>query len=69
MALQLKPPPLSSSAVLIRAAIFQAAGMFATAWAELSRLWRFGVENGLYADHILISWITLEGTWRITLTS
>nr|WP_258870345.1 PaRep2b protein [Pyrobaculum aerophilum] len=27
--------------------------MFATAWAELSRLWRFGVENGLYADHIL----------------
>jgi len=27
--------------------------MFATAWAELSRLWRFGIENGLYADHIL----------------
>ena len=27
--------------------------MFATAWAELSRLWSFGVENGLYADHIL----------------
>ncbi|HII47451.1 PaRep2b protein, partial [Pyrobaculum aerophilum] len=27
--------------------------MFATAWAELSRLWRFGIENGLYAEHIL----------------
>ncbi len=27
--------------------------MFATAWAELSRLWSFGIENGLYADHIL----------------
>ena len=30
-----------------------AAGMFTTAWTELSRLWRFGIENGLYADHIL----------------
>ncbi|MEM4438942.1 MAG: PaRep2b protein [Pyrobaculum sp.] len=30
-----------------------AAGMFSLVWAELSRLWRFGVENGLYADHIL----------------
>ncbi|RFA93304.1 PaRep2b protein [Pyrobaculum aerophilum] len=26
--------------------------MFATAWAELSRLYRFGIEHGLYADHI-----------------
>ncbi|RFA95761.1 PaRep2b protein [Pyrobaculum aerophilum] len=35
--------------------------MFATAWTELSRLWRFGVENGLYADHILNK---LEGIRR-----
>ncbi|WP_333638975.1 PaRep2b protein [Pyrobaculum aerophilum] len=27
--------------------------MFATAWTELSRLLSFGIENGLYADHIL----------------
>ncbi|WP_277026910.1 hypothetical protein [Pyrobaculum aerophilum] len=32
-----------------------AEGMFSLVWAELSRLWSFGVENGLYADHILIS--------------
>ncbi|MEM0484932.1 MAG: PaRep2b protein, partial [Pyrobaculum sp.] len=30
-----------------------AAGMFSLVWSELSRLYRFGVENGLYADHIL----------------
>ncbi|MEM0485214.1 MAG: PaRep2b protein, partial [Pyrobaculum sp.] len=29
-----------------------AAGMFATAWTELSRLYRFGKENNIYADHI-----------------
>ncbi|WP_333639182.1 PaRep2b protein [Pyrobaculum aerophilum] len=29
-----------------------AEGMFSLVWAELSRLWSFGVENGLYADHI-----------------
>ncbi len=29
-----------------------ATGVFATAWTELSRLWRFGMEHGLYADHI-----------------
>ncbi|MEM0484029.1 MAG: PaRep2b protein, partial [Pyrobaculum sp.] len=29
-----------------------AAGMFATAWTELSRLWSFGIEHGLYADRI-----------------
>ncbi|MCX8137897.1 PaRep2b protein, partial [Pyrobaculum aerophilum] len=26
--------------------------MFSLVWAGLSRLWSFGVENGLYADHI-----------------
>ncbi|MCX8137095.1 PaRep2b protein, partial [Pyrobaculum aerophilum] len=30
-----------------------AAGMFSLVWAGLSRLYRFGIENGLYADHIL----------------
>mgnify|MGYP001770679082 FL=1 len=29
-----------------------AAGMSAAAWADLSALWRFGREQGLFGDHL-----------------